>query len=115
MQRARWSERVEIGHHSVLPECCAAIEVDVARLSNHLATIVDPIREAEVVSRQGSEISNLPVTPHHGVRRCVTRQIRSPHDLASVIDGEGGVIHQAAQSRQARNNAVLPKYGVKAE
>jgi len=87
VQRApRRKQRVDVGHHAILPDESTAVEVHIARLSEHLARIPDSPRDAQIISRKSAQVRHHAVLPEKGVGRLIAGEVRQSADLAPVVD-----------------------------
>src|SRR5579863_4913348 len=80
-------QRVEVGHHTVLPdEGVGPVEVGVEVASHDLALVVDAAGYAAKISRQKTEGCNRIVLPKGAILGCVVSTADEPNNLALVVN-----------------------------
>src|SRR5271156_1375277 len=106
------NERVQVGHHIVLPDEAMGPADGVEGASHHLAPVVDACGKGGTISRQNAEAFDCAmcaVLPKRGNDGCAGRDI--PHNLAVVINGVG-VISIESEVWKLEGSVVFPQYGV---
>src|SRR5271170_6926725 len=106
------NERVQVGHHIVLPDEATGPADGVEGASHHLAPVVDACGKGGTISRQNAEAFDCAVCavlPKRGNDGCAGRDI--PHNLAVVINGVG-VISIESEVWKLEGSVVFPQYGV---
>src|SRR6266446_5829326 len=111
--RTGWKQRVEVGHHAVLPdEDTVKVAAGVEGGSQHLALVVDAGGVGAKISRQSAEVCDCAVLPKGGIGGCAVSAHDLPNNLALVVNGEA---HGARNSevRKLGGSAVFPQCGVR--
>src|ERR1700747_1713025 len=106
-------QRVEVGHHPVLPdEGMGPVEAGVQGTSHHLALVVDAGSDGGKISRQSAEVCDCAVPPKSGIEGCAVKASDIPNNLALVVNAEGETT--SSEVRKGEGSAVFfPQYGVK--
>src|SRR4029077_6160183 len=107
-----WKQRVQIGHHAVLPdEAVGPVEVGVEVASHHSAPVVDATGQAAKISRQKAEVGEYAVLPKRAKLGCAVSTADYPNNLALVANALGD--SASSEVRKREGSAVFPRYGVK--